>query len=104
MALVRNLQDVLIDGNCAIHAAPPETNPCGVVSFCMDAWECEDVGYILNHAYDIRLRTGLHCAPRVHHYTGTYPDGIIRVSFSVFNTADEVQYLAGTLDEIRGSA
>jgi len=105
MALVRSLQETLeVDQACSCHAAPADQNPCGVVSFCMENWNCEDVGYVLNHSYDIRIRTGLHCAPLVHRYTGTWPDGTVRASFSCFNTADELSYFTNALNEIRGSA
>jgi cysteine desulfurase family protein len=103
MILVRSLQQALAAEGFACHAAPPAYNPCGVVSFCIDGWKCEDAGYILSHSYGIRLRTGLHCAPLVHRYTGTYPDGTIRVSFSGMNTPEEVAYLTRALEEIRGT-
>jgi selenocysteine lyase/cysteine desulfurase len=101
IALVRNLCSFLSGDGYSMYTAQPDVNPCGVVSFCMDNWNCEDVGYILNHSFDIRIRTGLHCTPLIHKFTHTYPEGTIRVSFSCFNTDSEVNHLKDALTRIK---
>ncbi len=42
-------------------------------------------------ARGICLRDGLHCSPLAHRSAGTLPDGACRVSFSCFNTMQEVK-------------
>jgi selenocysteine lyase/cysteine desulfurase len=39
------------------------------------------------------LRTGYHCAPLAHKAIGTGEGGALRASFSIFNTANEVDAL-----------
>jgi hypothetical protein len=48
------------------------------------------VGTILDQAFDIKVRTGLHCAPAAHRTLGTYPLGTIRLSPGYFNTEEEI--------------
>ena len=102
MELVRHLAGYLGPAGYSVHSVDADENPCGIVSFCRKGWSCEDIGYVLNHSYDIRIRTGLHCAPLIHKDLGTYPDGTVRVSFSPFNTHEEVDTLIEALETIRG--
>jgi len=50
--------------------------------------------------YGICVRAGLHCAPTAHKKLGTPEDGAVRVSFGVFNTPKDVNYLLNALDAI----
>jgi cysteine desulfurase family protein len=79
-------------------------NRCGVVSFTLSGFQPRDVGYILNESFDIRVRTGLHCAPLIHTALGTFPEGTIRISFSTFNHHDEVETFLGAIHALKGSA
>jgi cysteine desulfurase family protein len=57
-----------------------------------------EAGAILDQAFDIKVRTGLHCNPRAHQSGGTYPLGTIRLSPGFFNTEPEI---TATLQAIR---
>src|SRR5207302_1489192 len=59
-----------------------------------------DGGGILDQAFEIALRPGLHCAPYMHRALGTFPDGTVRVSPGPFNTEADIDRLAGALAEI----
>ena len=59
-----------------------------------------ELGGILDQAFDIAIRPGLHCAPYIHRALGTFPDGAVRVSPGPFNTADDIDHLADALAEI----
>ena len=39
---------------------------------------------------NIAVRAGLHCAPLAHESAGTLKTGTVRLSFSAFNTREEV--------------
>ena len=50
-----------------------------------------EVAAILNEEYGIAVRPGAHCAPRLHEALGTVEQGILRFSFSTFNTPADIQ-------------
>ena len=62
------------------------------------------VADILWEDYGICVRAGAHCAPLMHKALGTAEQGVVRFSFSHFNTEQEVQQaaqsLAGKVDAI----
>jgi len=71
-----------------------------VVSFNIEEYEPGEVGAILDQAFDIKVRTGLHCAPAAHKTLGTYPLGTIRLSPGYFNTMEEIEVTLQALDRI----
>ncbi len=71
-----------------------------VVSFNIDGLKPADVGYILQNAYGITTRTGLHCAPLIHQQLGTAPWGTVRVSLSYHTTQDDLQALVEAVQDI----
>ncbi|GAB6099233.1 aminotransferase class V-fold PLP-dependent enzyme [Halanaerocella petrolearia] len=72
----------------------------GVTSFRVEGIEPATIGHILNSKYDIVVRTGIHCAPLAHQSIGTYNSGTVRVSFSYFNTLEEIDKFLKALQEI----
>ena len=64
-------------------------NQTGVLSFAVEGMDVGAVGAALAEQ-EIALRTGLHCAPLAHRSAGTWETGTVRLSFSDFNTAEEV--------------
>jgi cysteine desulfurase family protein len=72
----------------------------GTVSFRTDALPAPELGGILDQAFDIAVRPGLHCAPYIHRAQGTYPDGAVRVSNGPFSTTEDIDALARALAEI----
>ncbi len=72
----------------------------GTVSFYTDALPAPEIGGILDQAFDIAIRPGLHCAPYVHRAVGSFPDGLVRVSPGPFSTAEDIDMLANALKEI----
>jgi cysteine desulfurase/selenocysteine lyase len=59
-----------------------------------------ELGGILDQAFDIAIRPGLHCAPYIHRSLGTFPEGTVRVSVGPFNTEQDVDSLVRALKEI----
>ncbi len=74
----------------------------GTVSFRTAAIPAPELGGILDQAFDIAIRPGLHCAPYVHKSLGTFPEGTVRVSPGPFNTTDDIDQLVEALTEITG--
>ena len=72
----------------------------GTLSFRSEALPAAEMGGILDQAFDIAVRPGLHCAPYIHRALKTSPDGTVRVSPGPFNTADDIDRLAEALAEI----
>ncbi len=79
---------LLTEQVCAALARRPqyalysEPNDCGIVSFAHAGIPSERLAGLLSERFRIAVRGGLHCAPLAHKALGTFPDGLVRVSFS----------------------
>lgn len=99
--LTRHLLDEIKNMSRIRTYGPPDLkNRVGVVSFSIQGVDSTDVSFILDQVYGIAVRAGLHCAPMAHRTLGTLEEGLIRVSFSIFNTHEEVDQLISALYEI----
>jgi cysteine desulfurase / selenocysteine lyase len=72
----------------------------GTLSFRSAALPAAEIGGILDQAFEIAIRPGLHCAPYIHRALGTFPDGTVRVSPGPFSTEEDMDQLADALAEI----
>jgi len=72
-----------------------------VVSFSMNGVSSASLADELDTKYGIAVRSGLHCAATCHEQLGTVSTGLVRVSFGVFNTADEVDSLCTALEKVQ---
>jgi cysteine desulfurase/selenocysteine lyase len=72
----------------------------GTISFVSESLPAPELGGILDQAFDVAVRPGLHCAPYVHRAQGTFPEGAVRVSPGAFNTEQDVDRLADALAEV----
>ena len=79
------------------------TPQSGVVSFTVDGMDCEEAAERLAQ-HSVAVRAGLHCAPTAHQSAGTMDSGTVRVSFSAFNTPQEVQRVALLCKKLFASA
>lgn len=75
-------------------------NPCGIVSFAHERLSSEEVATRLSEEYDIATRGGLHCAPLVHEALGTSPAGLVRASFSPYQSLREGAALVRALHRL----
>jgi cysteine desulfurase family protein len=78
------------------------TRRVGTLSFRSEALPAAELGGILDQAFDIAIRPGLHCAPYIHRALGTHPEGAVRVSPGPFNTEADIDTLARALAEVVG--
>jgi cysteine desulfurase family protein len=77
------------------------TRRVGTISFFSEVLAAPELGGILDQAFDIAVRPGLHCAPYIHRSRGTFPEGAVRVSPGAFNTDEDIDALAEALEEIK---
>ena len=76
-------------------------NPCGIVAIKHRLRDSEEVADILSERYDIAVRGGLHCAPLAHKALQTFPEGLVRASFSHYTSAADIDEFIYALSEIR---
>lgn len=50
--------------------------------------------------FGIETRSGLHCAPLAHKTLGTFPYGLVRLSFSPYHTPADMEYLIKVLRQL----
>ncbi|MGE5509414.1 MAG: aminotransferase class V-fold PLP-dependent enzyme [Chitinophagales bacterium] len=62
-----------------------------LVAFNVRGLASSDAAFMLDQAYGIACRGGLHCAPAAHRKAGTLQRGAIRFSPGVFTTDDEIE-------------
>ena len=73
----------------------------GTLSFRSEMLPAAEIGGILDQAFDIAVRPGLHCAPYIHRSIGTFEaGGTVRVSPGPFSTEADIDRLADALREI----
>jgi cysteine desulfurase/selenocysteine lyase len=72
----------------------------GTLSIRSTELAAAEVGGILDQAFDVAVRPGLHCAPYIHRSLKTFPEGTVRVSPGPFNTVEDIDVLAEALAEI----
>ena len=84
---------------------PVDAEKCtGVTSFVVKGLEPQEVASLLDSAFQIQVRAGLHCAPRMHEALGTKElGGTVRVSFGPFNTEDDIAALVAAVGQIATS-
>jgi len=81
--------------------SPHDRSDCtGTLAFNVQEVDCSEIAYILDTAYSIAVRSGLHCAPSAHRTIGTFPHGAVRVSVGPYNTEDDIYALIEAVSEI----
>lgn len=78
-------------------------NRAGIVAFSSNNMDSLEFSDILNKEYDIAVRGGLHCAPKMHEYLNTVNGGLIRASLAVQNSSHEINYFLKAVKKISGS-
>lgn len=91
---LQSLNGLALYGPCDPEAVVP------VFSFNLADKDGAHVGFVLDEAFSIAVRVGLHCAPEAHKTLGTFPSGTVRAGFGPFNTRDDADRLADSLSRI----
>jgi len=71
-----------------------------VVSLNIGEYDSSEVSDELSYTYGISTRPGAHCAPLMHQSMGTVEQGMVRFSFSWFNTEEEIDIAVRALHEL----
>ncbi|WP_320163268.1 aminotransferase class V-fold PLP-dependent enzyme [uncultured Trichococcus sp.] len=92
---IQDIPGIILYGSFAenIERAP-------VVSLNLEGWSSGDLSDALFMDYAIAVRPGAHCAPLIHQAFGTEKTGMVRFSFSSFNTLEEIDYAAKALKNL----
>ena len=83
--------------NYKVHSVP---NACGIVAFAHKRMPSEQLAEILSNKHAIAVRGGLHCAPLMHEALTTLDSGLVRASFSHFNSKSEIDRLLSALQAL----
>ena len=75
-------------------------NRASIVALNIGEIDSSKISDILSNDYNIATRPGAHCAPLMHEALGTINQGIVRFSFSYFNTFEEVDKGIEAIKEI----
>jgi len=99
------LTEMFIDGlkniEGIIHYGQNETkHRLPIVAINLKDLSSDDFAYKLWDEYKIATRSGTHCAPLIHEHFGTSDRGIVRFSFSYFNTEEEIRAALDAIEEI----
>ena len=86
--------------NVKIYGDFSDKNRCPIVSLNIAGVDSSQVSEWLLEEYEIAVRSGAHCAPLIHQYFGTQKQGMVRFSFSYYNTEKEVLTAAEAIRKI----
>ena len=86
--------------NVKIYGDFSDKNRCPIVSLNIAGVDSSQVSEWLLEEYEIAVRPGAHCAPLMHQYFGTQKQGMVRFSFSYYNTEKEALAAAEAIREI----
>ncbi len=96
--LVEGLSEI---SGIQVYGPPHSEQRVGVTSFSVEGIEPQEMAILLDSAARIQVRSGLHCAPRMHEALGTIArGGTVRVSTGPFNTARQITTLLECLQEL----
>ncbi len=91
---IKGIEGVKIYGDFS----PPLRAP--IVSLNIGDYDSASLSDELSQRYGICTRPGAHCAPRMHRALGAEGQGVVRFSFSYFNTEEEADAAAHAVAEL----
>ena len=84
-----------------VHGSHTAHERVGLISFNLTGIDAQELAAILDSAYRIQVRAGLHCAPLMHAALGTLArGGTARMSCGPFNTHAEIDLAGDAIGEI----
>ena len=83
-----------------IYGDPMAKHRAPIISLNIGDEDSARTADILWEDYGICVRAGAHCAPLMHRSLGTVGQGVVRFSFSHFNTEQEILQAAQAVREL----
>lgn len=104
-AHLNNLKKCFLQGlksipNLRIAGDQKTENTSAIVSLNIADFSSGEVSLMLDEKYEIATRPGAHCAPLLHETLGTKEKGLVRFSFSFFNTIEEINKTLEAIETI----
>lgn len=101
ISLMRRFLDGIKDIPCLKLYGDFDTDDrAAVVSLNLGDYDSSEVSDELSYSYEISTRPGAHCAPLMHESMGTVDQGMVRFSFSWFNTEEDIDTAVRALHEL----
>jgi len=94
---VNHIEKVKIYGDFTVENRLP------IISLNIEGLTSSELSERLWDCYRIATRAGSHCAPLLHKHFGTKDTGMVRFSFSYFNTEEEIKKSILAIEEIANS-
>ncbi len=102
-AILKRLIDAFSsDERFTIYGTKDVNRKTGVLSLTIKDRDNAEMSSILDQAFSIASRPGLHCAPYTHKHLGTFPTGTLRLSPGYFSTVEETDQVIKAMFEIAG--
>lgn len=99
--LADRLRRALLDTEgVGLHGARPDTGAAPVVSLSVMGMSPAEIAFVLDRAFGIASRAGLHCAPEAHRTAGTLEHGLVRLSIGHATTDADVDAAIEAVAEI----
>ncbi|MFO0883151.1 MAG: aminotransferase class V-fold PLP-dependent enzyme [Pirellulales bacterium] len=99
-ALEQKLQQV---SSLVRHGPTELQNRVAIASFTLPGISPQELAALLDSAARVQVRSGIHCAPRMHQALGTSPAGTVRMSLGHSTTDEEITTAIAVLAEIAES-
>ncbi|HEX4147414.1 MAG TPA: aminotransferase class V-fold PLP-dependent enzyme, partial [Pirellulales bacterium] len=106
LALTRRLLDGLsgIDG-VRIYGPRQCEARVGIASIRVEGYDPQELAMLLDSAYRVQCRAGLHCAPLMHQHLGTlHEGGTLRLSLGCFNTEADINAALAAISGVASAA
>ncbi len=86
--------------NVKIYGTKDAKKQASVISINIGDLDSSEISYILDQAFDIAVRSGLHCAPLAHKSLGTFEQGTVRFSIGYFNKKEDIDKAISAIKSI----
>ncbi len=83
-----------------LHGCPGLDNRLPIWSISVGTMDPVECAYLMQSSFGITTRAGLHCAPLIHKFIGSFPSGSVRISPSFFTTLEDAHRLLDALRRI----